>query len=65
MSANVRNLALTQKVWLGETLLSFQKIYHDHVRIEYGEMINASKISNSDNAIDDAWHVYNHKKVPD
>ena len=28
-------------------------------------MINASEISNSDTAIDDAWHVYNHQKVPD
>ena len=38
---------------------------YDDVRIEYGEIINTSEISNGDDAIDDVWNVYNHKKFTD
>ena len=60
-SANLRNFALL-KVWLGETLSSLKK---NHVRTEYGEIINASEISNGDETIDDVWNLYNHQKFPD
>ena len=50
---------------MGETLLSFQKIEYDHVHTEDWDIINASKISNGDDEIDDVWNFYNYQKVLD
>ena len=47
---------------MGETFI-YSK--NNNVRIEYGEIINASEISNGDDAMDDVWNEYNHQKVPD
>ena len=41
------------------------QIEYKNFWIEYGEFINASEISNGDDAIDDVWNVYNHENVPD
>ena len=41
------------------------KTEYDHVRSEYGEIINASKISNCDDAITDFWNKYNPQQVPE
>ena len=49
LSMNVVICALSLKVWLGETLQSFQK----------------NKISYGDDVIDDVYNIYNHQKVPD
>ena len=35
---------------------------YDHVWTEYGEIIDASQISNGDDAIDDIWNEYNRNK---
>ena len=50
---------------VGRNITVLSKIEFDHVRIEYGEIINAYEISNGYDAIDDAWNVYDHQKVPD
>ena len=50
---------------VGINITVLSKIEYDHVRIEYGDIINAYKISNGDDAIDDVWNVYNHQKFPD
>ena len=49
----------------GRNITVLSKLENDHVRTIYGEMINYSEISNGDDAINDAWNVYNHQKVPD
>ena len=45
------------------TVLSKQE--YDYVRIKYEEIINASVITNSDDAIDYVWNLYYIQKVPD
>ena len=37
----------------------------DHVQTEYGEIVNASEISNGKDEIDDVWNEYIREKVPD
>ena len=49
---------------VGRNITVFKKIY-DHVRTEYGEIINASKISNGDDAIADVLNKYNPQQVLD
>ena len=41
---------------VGRNINTLSKIYYDHVRNEYGDIINASKISNGDDEIDDVWN---------
>ena len=62
-SVNLRNDVVWFKQCLGETLLSFQKKL-DHVRTEYVEIVNASKISKGKDEIDDVWNESNNEKVP-
>ena len=38
---------------------------YNHVWAEYGKFINASKISNGDDAIADVWNEHNREQVPD
>ena len=49
---------------VGRNITILSKIEYNHVRIEYGEIINASEISNCDDAIDEVWNEYNHQKAP-
>ena len=63
MSVNVRNGTVWLKQWLVEILLSIKKT--DHVRTKYGEIVNASEISNGNDDIDDFWNESNNEKVPD
>ena len=50
---------------VGRNITVISKQSYDHVRIEYGEIVNASVIPNSDGSIDDFWNVYKSQKVPD
>ena len=50
---------------VGRSIKVLSKTEYAHVRNEYGEIINASEISNSDNGIDNVWNEYNAEKVPD
>ena len=50
---------------VGRNITILLKIEYDHVRTEYGEIINASEISNGDDAIDDVWNEYNPQQVTD
>ena len=65
LSVNVRNCALLLKQWLVGTFQSFQKKEYDHVHTEYGKIINASEISNGDDAIANVWNEYNTEQFPD
>ena len=49
---------------LGKTLLCFQ-IFLDNVQPEYGEIVNASEISNGIYEIDDVWNESVNEKVAD
>ena len=50
---------------MGETLSSFKKKEFDNVQTEYGEIVNASEISNGKYEIDDVWNKSDNEKVPD
>ena len=50
---------------VGRSITVLLKIEYDHARTEYGEVINASEISNSDDAIYDVWNEFMKRKVPD
>ena len=64
MSVNVRNISVWLKKLLGKTLLCFQ-IFLDNVQPEYGEIVNASEISNGIYEIDDVWTESDNETVPD
>ena len=59
------NLRTFIKSVVGENITILKKKEYDHVRIEYGEIINTYQISNSDDAIDDVLNVYKYQKFPD
>ena len=48
---------------LGEKLLL--NFFLDHVRTEYGEIVNYSEIPNGKDEIDDVWNKSNNEKVSD
>ena len=53
------------KCVVGRNITVLSRTEYDHVQIEYGKIINASEISNGDDAIDDVCNEYNYHKVPD
>ena len=53
------------KIVVGRNITVLLKTEYDHVWTEYGEIINASEISNGDDSIDDVWNKYNQHQVPD
>ena len=60
---NVRYCSLSLKVWLVETLLSFQKNNKIISRLNMEKLL--MQILNGADAIDDVWNAYNYHKVPD
>ena len=50
---------------VGRKITVLSKLKYYHVPTEYGEIINASKISNYDGAIADVLNEYNPQQVPD
>ena len=50
------------KIVVGSNITVLYLKKYDHVRNEYGEIINASEISNGDDAIADVWNEYNFNK---
>ena len=50
---------------MGGDITVLLKQEYDHVQTELGEIINASGISNCDDAIADVWNEYNPRQVPD
>ena len=61
LSMNVINCALSLKQLLVWTLKPFK---NHHLQTEYGRIINASEISNGDDAIADVWNEYDTATVP-
>ena len=49
----------------GRNIKVLSSIEYGNIHIEYGEIINASEISNGDYAIYDVWNVYKYQKFPD
>ena len=47
------------KIVLGKNIKVLSEKEYDHVHTEYGEIINAFKLSNGDDSIADIWNEYN------
>ena len=64
INGNIKNLSVFVRNVVGRNITVLSEKWYDHVRTEYEEIINASEISNGDDAISDVWNEYNTEKVP-